>query len=104
VPAVAAFGPRYDLQRTTNPDVGPLKTYSRWKKSTGTFGPIGRIVATFLLLLPLTRAAVAIATGIGMIGGGIYIFVIMPWALRDIWKKAPTVVEPPRPASVSPRF
>ncbi|MDQ1494949.1 MAG: hypothetical protein QOG69_1432 [Actinomycetota bacterium] len=104
VTGVAAFDPRYDGQRTTNPDAGTLKTYSRWKKSEGTFGPTGRIVATLLLLLPLTLAAAAIATGIGMVGGGIYIFVIMPWALRDIWKKAATVIEPPRPAGVPPRF
>jgi hypothetical protein len=104
VSGVPAFDPRYEGQRATSPDAGTLKTYSRWKKSDGTFGPTGRIVATFLLLLPLTLAAAAIATGIGMVGGGIYIFVIMPWALRDIWKKAATVIEPPRPVVVPPRF
>jgi hypothetical protein len=101
------FRSPYESRRTTDPPMSTaLMTYSRWKKSASTFGPAGRIIATFLLLLPLTLAAAAIATGIGIIGGGIYIFVIMPWALRDIWKKAATAVQPPRPAGsdVRPRL
>jgi hypothetical protein len=103
----AVFHSPYEGRRTTDPQINsPLMTYSRWKKSAGTFGPAGRIIATLLLLLPLTLAAAAIATGIGIIGGGIYIFVIMPWALRDIWKKAAQAVQPPRPAGsdVRPRL
>jgi hypothetical protein len=106
-PGTDVFHSPYEGRRTTDPQINTaLMTYSRWKKSAGTFGPAGRIIATLLLLLPLTLAAAAIATGIGMIGGGIYIFVIMPWALRDIWKKAATAVQPPRPAGgdVRPRF
>jgi hypothetical protein len=102
----AVFDPGYETQqRTTDHDVrGPLMTYSRWKKSEGTFGPAGRVIATLLLLLPLVVMVAAIATGIGIVGAVIYIFAVMPWALRDIWQKAPTVIQPPRPTGVRPRF
>jgi hypothetical protein len=79
-------------------------TYSRWKKSTGTFGPAGRIVATLLLLVPLPLLAMAVTTGIGIIGAGIYVLVIMPWALKDIWKRAALPVEAPTPTASVSRF
>jgi len=91
--------------RTTDPDrPGVLMTYSRWKKSDNTFGPTGRVIATLLLIAPLPLIGMAIATGIGIIGAGIYIFVIMPLALRDIWKKASTRIEAPVTVAARPRF
>jgi hypothetical protein len=78
--------------------------YSRWKKSTGTFGPFGRLVATFLLLLPLPVFVMTVAIGIGIIGAGIYLIIVMPWALRDIWKKAAVPLDTPAPAAFGPRF
>jgi hypothetical protein len=104
-PPSAAFEAAFTGTRTAEPaQHGSLMTYSRWKKSAGTFGPTGRIVATFLLLLPLPLLAMAIATGIGIIGAGIYIVLIMPWALKDIWRKAGTPVQPPQQVGVRPRF
>lgn len=82
-------------------------TYSRWKKSTGTFGPVGRVVATVLLLVPLPVFAMAVSVGIGIIGGGIYVLVVMPWALKDIWKQAAIPIQAPAPpgsAPSAPRF
>jgi hypothetical protein len=79
-------------------------SYSRWKKTDGTFGPTGRIVATGLLLVPLPVFLVAVATGIGIIGAGLYVIVVMPWALRDIWKRGATHVQPPLAAPARPRF
>jgi hypothetical protein len=85
-------------------------TYSRWKKSSGTFGPVGRVVATVLLLVPLPVFVIAASVGIGLIGGGIYLLVVMPWALRDIWKRAAIPIQapgrplPPGAASSGPRF
>jgi|GEM_PF-1962590 hypothetical protein len=91
-------------RRTTDPQVAmPLRTYSRWKKTDCTFGPLGRVIATFLLLLPLPVLAFAIASGIGIIGAGLYVLVVMPWALRDIWKRGATHVEPPAPATAMSR-
>ena len=92
-------------RRTTDPQVAmPLMTYSRWKKTDGTFGPIGRVVATLLLLVPLPVLAFAIASGIGIIGAGLYVLVVMPWALRDIWKRGATHVQPPLPAPARSQF
>jgi len=79
-------------------------TYSRWKKSTGTFGPAGRVITTLLLLVPLPLLAMAATVGIGIIGAGIYVLVIMPWALRDIWKRAATPVDAPAPKAPVARF
>jgi len=76
-------------------EIAVLMTYSRWKKSTGTFGPAGRVIATVLLLVPLPVFAMAVSVGIGIIGGGIYMLVIMPWALKDIWKRAAIPVQAP---------
>ena len=91
-------------RRTTDPNVVmPLMTYSRWKKTDGTFGPLGRVIATLLLLVPLPVLAFAIASGIGIIGAGLYVLVVMPWALRDIWKRGATHVEPPAPTTAMSR-
>ncbi|MGH8889848.1 MAG: hypothetical protein ACRDV3_08840 [Acidothermaceae bacterium] len=79
-------------------------TYSRWKKSSGTFGPVGRVVATLLLLVPLPLLAMAASVGIGLIGAGIYVLLIMPWALRDIWQRAAIPVDAPQAAAPAPRF
>jgi len=92
-------------RRTTDPDaVIPLMSYSRWKKTDGTFGPAGRIIATVLLVVPLPVLALGVATGIGIIGAGLYVIIVMPWALRDIWKRGATHVQPPLPAPGRPQF
>lgn len=82
----------------------PLMTYSRWKKTDGTFGPAGRIVATVLLIVPLPVFVLGVATGIGIIGAGVWVLVLMPWALRDIWKRGATHVQPPLPAPGRQQF
>jgi hypothetical protein len=92
-------------RRTTDPEAAiPLMSYSRWKKTDGTFGPAGRIIATVLLVVPLPVFALGVATGIGIIGAGLWVIVVMPWALRDIWKRGATHVQPPLPASGRPQF
>jgi hypothetical protein len=85
-------------------DGSALMRYSRWQKSTGTFGPTGRVIATLLLLVPLPLLAMAATVGIGIIGAGIYVLVIMPWALRDIWKKAAIPIDAPAPTASASRF
>ena len=74
-----------------------LFTYSRWKKSASTFGPVGRIVATVALLVPLPVLFMAASMFIGLVGTGIYVLVVMPWALKDIWQRAAFPVSPPQP-------
>ena len=61
--------------------------FSRWQKSSSTFGPLGRIVATLLLLIPIYfffHAGV-----IGIVGLAMWLFVVMPMALRSIWQRVP---------------
>ena len=53
------------------------------------------VVATLLLLVPLPVFLMAVSVGIGLIGGGIYILVVMPWALKDIWKQAAIPIQAP---------
>ena len=62
-----------------------------------------RLLAALIMLPVLT----IINDGIGIIGGGIYVLVVMPWALKDIWKQAAIPVQAPSPAgsaSSAPRF
>ena len=62
-------------------------TYSRWGRSSYTFGPVGRVLVTLVLLLPvlwmlLNSALTLLTVGIP------YTFVLLPWALRDVWARA----------------
>jgi len=64
----------------------PRKT--RWRKTHTTFGPVGRVVCTVLLVVPLP---IMIFGGItadpfALGGAGLWGLVIMPWGLRDVWK------------------
>jgi hypothetical protein len=60
---------------------------TRWGKTPTTFGPVGRVVATVLLAIPLLLMAVGgLADPFVWGGAGLYLAVVMPWALRDIWR------------------
>jgi len=54
-------------------------------RSEVTFGPLGRIVVSLLMLIPLwwffTYAGI-----FGLIGIPIWLVKVLPWALRDIWR------------------
>ncbi len=56
---------------------------SRWGRSDVTFGPAGRVVATVVVLLPMVWFATSVG---GVVGLVLYGFVLLPWALRDIWR------------------
>jgi hypothetical protein len=62
----------------------PSVDRSRWRGSQTTFGPVGRIVATVLLLMPVVFFAFA---GMFWAGGFIYVFLLLPWGLRDVWRR-----------------
>jgi hypothetical protein len=98
------------LVGTDDPRVNPSRPVSaaqqpsRWRKGTTTFGPVGRISWTVVIVaLPIF---VGVFGGIaGVVFVGIWVFVIAPMALRDLWK-ADTVFIPgqrsgPPPAPVS---
>ena len=97
-PLSAAAPPR---QGVPTQSTQVLFTYSRWRKSASTFGPVGRIVATVALLVPLPVLLMAASMFIGLVGTGIYVLVVMPWALKDIWQRAAFPVSPPQ--SQAPR-
>ncbi len=64
--------------------VKPLaRKRSRWAGSEVTFGPVGRMVASVLVLVPLCFFIFAGS----LIGIAAYGVVVVPWALRDIWRK-----------------
>ena len=72
----AGVQPREVLTRTT-----------RWAKTPTTFGPAGRLACTVVLLLVLALLIVGGLVVMFAWGGAlIWVGVIMPWALRDIWQ------------------
>ncbi len=66
--------------------------YSRWHKGDTSFGPVGRIVATVVLVVLPTVFFLIIPIGpFGLVGAALWIFVISPMLLRSIWKKTRVV-------------
>jgi len=64
----------------------PLRR-TRWGTTATTFGPVGRLSLTFALLVPLPLMVIGgLADPFVWGGAGLWLFVVMPWALRDIWK------------------
>ena len=55
---------------------------SRWARSSTTFGPVGRMLGTVLLL-----AVGAWLTVFALVGAAVWWFVVVPWALRDLWRR-----------------
>jgi hypothetical protein len=66
----------------------PVVVRSRWRKTKTTFGPVGRILATVGLVVPLIFFVVIgiLSGGLTIFGAGIWGFVVMPMGLRDVWK------------------
>jgi hypothetical protein len=66
----------------------PTVRRSRWRKTQTTFGPVGRVLWTFALVVPLPLFIIAgvigdlFAFGVVVIWG----FVIMPMGLRAVWR------------------
>jgi hypothetical protein len=66
----------------------PPMTTTRWRKTSTTFGPAGRILATLALVVPfLVFVVIGILTGgFTLAGAVIWGAVVMPWGLRDTWR------------------
>ena len=60
---------------------------TRFQRSVVTFGPTGRVVATGLMLLPLWWL-VFYAGVFGLAASFMWLIVVLPRALRDIWRPA----------------
>jgi hypothetical protein len=75
-------GPVAPLQRPA-----PAMRSTRWAKTTTTFGPAGRLLATFGLLVPLVVMIVGgLADPFAWGGAAVWGLIVMPWGLRDVWK------------------
>lgn len=60
---------------------------SRWQTSVTTFGPVGRVVVTALLLAVL--AWFLLYAGVfGLVGAVVWVGWVLPRALRDVWRRA----------------
>jgi hypothetical protein len=58
----------------------PAAARSRWAKSDVSFGPVGRILMTLVMLVVGVWLAI-----FALIGAGVWWLVIVPWAMRDLW-------------------
>ena len=82
--AVSAAPPVRTMPLETLP---PTVRRSRWRKTPTTFGPAGRVSLTLALLVPLALMIVGgLADPFVWGGAGFWAAVVMPLALRDIWK------------------
>ena len=65
----------------------PVVRRTRWRKTPTTFGPVGRLLLTLALLVPLPPMVIGgLADPFVWGGAGFWLVVVMPLALRDIWK------------------
>jgi hypothetical protein len=89
--AVLAAGPAAGeaaLMIRPAPVLPPTVRRSRWRKTQTTFGPVGRVLWTFALIVPVPLFVVAgvvgdlFAFGVAVI----WAFVIMPMGLRAVWR------------------
>lgn len=70
--------------RPASPLFRIMPVHSRWRSSAVTFGPVGRIVATVLVLLPFVFAI--FVNTLFIIAAAIWLFTA-PTALRSIWAR-----------------
>jgi hypothetical protein len=93
--AFAPAGPETPVPLTANGSVPigsglasdlPAPKPGRFAKTEASFGLFGRIVCTVLLLLPLAVFVYLAKQFVGIGGLVIYGGVIVPWALRDLWR------------------
>jgi hypothetical protein len=70
------------------PVLPPTVRRSRWRKTQTTFGPVGRVLWTFALIVPVPLFIVAGVVGDFFAFGVavIWAFVIMPMGLRAVWR------------------
>jgi hypothetical protein len=82
------------------------RTSSRWQGSEVAFGPVGRIVATLLVLIPILFAI--FVNVFFLIAAAIWAFFVLPRAMRDIWRRTstspaqPPIIIPPEPGPIPP--
>lgn len=70
--------------RPATPPFRAVPVHSRWRSSSVTFGPAGRVVATVLVLLPFVLAI--FVNALFIVAAAIWLFTV-PTALRSIWAR-----------------
>jgi hypothetical protein len=78
-------GPDGQFRTAAPKPAADLFSESRWRAGSVTFGPVGRIVLTFCVFVPYPLFLLNLPFGIV---GVIVWSVIVPPALRDIWRRA----------------
>ncbi|HEY5186510.1 MAG TPA: hypothetical protein VIM19_16775 [Actinomycetes bacterium] len=61
------------------------RQYSRTRAGVTSFGLVGRLVITLLALLMLGFFALNLP--FGLLGIGLWVFVVLPMLMRDVWKR-----------------
>jgi hypothetical protein len=96
-PIGASGGPgRIGLVPAASSTPDRLMRTTRWGKTSTTFGPAGRIIATVGLLIPL---AIMIVGGFAVMfswgGALVYAATILRWGLRDVWRAGQVPISVP---------
>jgi hypothetical protein len=96
---VEAVGPNGFLAAPAKAAGTPHHRGSRWAGDAVTLGRTGRIVATLVLFLPVGWLVYFMGIS-GLLFLGLYVFVFLPLALRDVWRRTrislPPTPPPPR--------
>ncbi|GAA0295861.1 hypothetical protein [Kineococcus aurantiacus] len=86
-PAPASAGPVATHRGDDPPPPAPVAhRYSRWAGTAVSFGPVGRLVLT-ALLLAVGPGMLCLSPVGGWIGAALWTSVILSWALRDVWRR-----------------
>lgn len=65
------------------------RSHSRWIRSEVAYGPWGRILASLVVSIPLWWFLSPYGIFGAVAGVPILVFVVLPWAYRDIWRRVP---------------
>jgi hypothetical protein len=63
--------------------MGTWPASPRWRRSTITYGPAGRVIATLVVLFPI---AFAVFVSVYFLVAAVVWLFLLPTALRDIWR------------------
>jgi hypothetical protein len=94
-PETPEVGPNGFAVAPPAPSGVPHHHGSRWKGDTVTLNTWWRLVVTGLLLLPVLWMIFFMGIG-GVLFLGLYVFLVLPVALRDVWRRT-RISLPPLP-------
>lgn len=93
LPATARFPGMPGAATVQSTPLPPPVVRSRWRKTQTTFGPVGRVIATVCLIVPFLIMLIGGIIGdfFALGGAAIWLVVILPWGMRDVWKAGQVV-------------